>query len=125
MTTSTRIDPATVVQRQLDAYNARDLAALRAIYADQVQVFEHPATPIATSAEQLCGNLAVRFQEPNLHAELLSRIVCDQLVIDHERVTRTFPEGTGYLEMVAMYEVEQDRIVRAWFKFGPRQLDSK
>ena len=123
MNTTDLNDPAAIVQRQLDAYNARDLVALRAIYADQVQVFEHPSTLIATSADQLCGNLALRFQEPNLHAELLTRIVCDKLVIDHERVTRTFPEGTGHLEMVAMYEVDQGRIVRAWFKFGPRQLD--
>jgi hypothetical protein len=30
---SPAIDPASIVQRQLDAYNARDLAALLALYS--------------------------------------------------------------------------------------------
>lgn len=34
----------TVVQRQLDAYNARALDALVAVYADDAQLFEHPST---------------------------------------------------------------------------------
>jgi hypothetical protein len=65
----------------------------------------------------------VRLQEPNLFAKLLNRIVSGNLVIDHELVTRTFPEGTGTLEMVAMYQVESDKIVKAWFVFGAKTLD--
>jgi hypothetical protein len=66
--------PEAVVQRQLDAYNARDLDALLAIYADDAEVFEHPATRVATGTEALRARFAVRFQEPNLHARLLNRI---------------------------------------------------
>jgi hypothetical protein len=36
-------DPEAVVQAQLDAYNARDLEALLAIYAHDAEVYEHPA----------------------------------------------------------------------------------
>jgi hypothetical protein len=43
-------------------------------------------------------------------------------VIDHEEVTRTFPEGTGTLEMVAIYQVIAGRIARAWFLFGTKTL---
>ncbi len=46
------------------------------------------------------------------------------LVIDHEIVTRTFPEGSGRLEMVAMYEVDAAKIARAWFVFGAKTLDA-
>jgi hypothetical protein len=47
------------------------------------------------------------------------------VVIDHEQVTRTFPEGTGKLELVAIYEVQNDKIANAWFIPGARTLDSQ
>jgi len=114
--------PEAVVQRQLDAYNARDLDALLAIYADDAEVFEHPATRVATGTEALRARFAVRFQEPNLHARLLNRIVSGDRVIDHERVTRTFPEGPGEMELVMIYEVRAGRITRAWTLVGPRRF---
>ena len=45
------------------------------------------------------------------------------IVIDHEMVTRTFPEGTGRVELVAIYEVKNDRISKAWFIPGAKTLD--
>jgi hypothetical protein len=117
--------PEAVVQRQLDAYNARDIDALMATYAEDVQVFEHPATLLANGSQELRERQVVRFQEPNLHALLVNRIVAGNLVIDHEHVTRTFPEGTGQLEMVAMYEVQDGKISRAWFVFGAKTLDAQ
>jgi putative hydrolase of HD superfamily len=61
-------------------------------------------------------------QEPDLHARLLGRTVMGNLVIDHEIVTRNFPEGLGTIEMIAMYEVSGDRIGRGWFKFGEKRM---
>ncbi len=116
-------DPEAVVQRQLDAYNARDIDALLATYAEDVQVFEHPATLLANGAQELRARQAIRLQEPNLHAHLVNRMVSGNLVIDHENVTRTFPEGAGQLEMIAMYEVQDGKILRAWFVFGAKTLD--
>ncbi|WP_246728528.1 hypothetical protein [Microvirga terricola] len=40
------------------------------------------------------------------------------LVIDQEIVTRTFPEGPGRIDVIAIYEVVGDRIAKAWFKIG-------
>lgn len=117
--------PEAVVQRQLEAYNARDINALLAIYADDAQQFEHPSTLLARGSEQLRERFTARFQEPNLHATLLNRMVMGTTVIDHEKVTRAFPEGPGTIELIAIYEVLNDRIARAWFVFGPKTLDSK
>lgn len=122
-TTSPATDPEAVVQRQLDAFNARDVAAILATYAPEAAQYEHPATLLARGTDQLRERFAVRFQEPNLHARLNRRIVMGALVIDHETVTRTFPEGTGRIELVAIYEVAAGRIAQAWFRFGPRTLD--
>lgn len=116
------LSPAAVVQRQLEAYNARDLEALLAVYAPDARQYEHPDRLLATGTEEMRARFAVRFAEPNLHATLLQRIVLDSLVIDHERITRTFPEGPGSIEMVATYEVRDGRITRAWFASGVRRL---
>jgi hypothetical protein len=88
------------VQRQLDAYNARNIEALMATYSDDAQQFEYPTTLLASGAEQVRERTAGRFRESNLHARLIKRIVMGQVVIDHEEVTRTFPEGTGKIELV-------------------------
>ncbi len=117
--------PESVVQRQLDAYNARDVEALVATYAEDAQQFEYPSTLLTSGTAQLRERITARFREPNLHARLLRRVVMGQMVIDHEEVTRTFPEGTGKLELVAIYEVRDGRIATARFIFGPKTLDPK
>src|SRR3954469_24320478 len=85
--------PAAVVQRQLDAYNARDLDALLATYAVDAEQFEHPAKLLGRGGPELRERFAARFLEPNLHATLVHRTVLGATVIDHEIVTRTFSEG--------------------------------
>lgn len=121
--TALRDDPESVVQRQLDAYNAHDVEAIVAVYADDAQQFEYPDTLVAAGAAQLRERFALRFAEPNLHATLLNRIVMGNVVIDHESVSRTFPEGAGRLELVAIYEVKLGRIVRASFILGAKTLE--
>src|SRR5689334_338506 len=117
-------NPEVVVQRQLDAYNARDIEALMATYAEDAQQFEYPATLLASGASQLRERTMARFRETNLHARLLKRIVMGPVVIDHEEVTRTFPEGTGKIELVAIYEVRDGRIATARFITGTKTIDS-
>ena len=128
MATKNEMDPSAnapeaIVQRQLDAYNARDLEALMGTYAEDAEQFEHPAKRLANGANAIRERFVARFQEANLHAALLHRVVMGHVVIDHERVTRTFPEGPGQIELVAIYEVRDGRIARATFIPGPRTLD--
>ena len=115
--------PEAVIQRQLDAYNGRDLEALLECYAADAQLFEHPSRPLASGTAELHQRFALRFQEPNLHALLLQRVVMGSFVIDHERVTRTFPDGTGTIELTMIYEVQDGVIARTWTIPGPRILD--
>lgn len=115
--------PEAVVQRQLDAYNARNIDALMATYAPDIELFEHPAKLLAKGAAQVRDRQAARFAEPNLHAKLVQRMVMGNMVIDQEVVTRTFAEGTGRIELIATYQVYEGRITKAWFIFGPKTLD--
>jgi hypothetical protein len=123
-TSGTPTSPEAIVQQQLDAYNAHDLDALMTVYAGDARLFEHPATLLAAGSAQLRERFALRFQEPNLHAHLSRRIVMGRFVVDHERVARTFPEGTGTIELIATYEVLDGKIINAWFLTGPKTLDA-
>jgi hypothetical protein len=119
------MNPETLIQKQLDAYNALDIDALMATYAEDAQQFEHPDKLLASGAGQIRGRFVARFKEPNLHAVLIKRIVAGNIVVDHEHVTRTFPEGAGKIELVCIYEVQNEKIARAWFIFGARTPDGK
>jgi hypothetical protein len=106
--------PEAVVQRQVDAYNARDLARFIAEYSDDVQIFRLPAIVPAIS-----GNAALaefystqRFNLAGLHAEIVNRMVFGNKVIDHERITGVREQP---FEVAAVYEVIDGRIARAWF----------
>ena len=118
-------DPEAIVQAQLEAYNARSIDAFLATYTDDAQLFEHPAKLLASGLAQMRERYTARFKEPNLHAVILKRIVMGNVVLDHERVTRTFPEGTGTADAVAIYEVQNGKINKVWLIFGPKILDAK
>lgn len=116
----TRIASAqSIVQDQLDAYNAHDVTALTALYADDAELFQHPATLLATGSVEIRARFASRFATARPHALLLKRIVAGQIVIDHETVTSLVGDGTESANMVAMYQVEGERIAKAWFMSGP------
>jgi len=118
-------DPAAVVQAQLDAYNAHDVEALLAAYAEDAQQFEHPARLLATGSDQLRARYTARFQDPRLRAVLVKRMVAGSVVVDQEEMTCTFPEGPGRLGLIAIYEVREGRIAQAWFIFGTKTLEPK
>ena len=106
-----------VVQRQVEAYNDRDLDRFVASYSDTIAIFRMPSTePV------ICGKIALakfyaeqRFNLPGLRAEIVNRIVLGNKVIDHERVwgVRDAP-----MEIAAVYEVVGELIERVWF-FAP------
>lgn len=113
-----------VVGRQLDAYNARDIDAFMACWADDAQIFAWPATLVATGREEIRARHLERFREPDLSARLVSRAAVDDVVVDSEVVVRNLPEGLRTVDVIALYEIANGRIRRAWFKQGsPRPVD--
>ena len=74
--------PEAIVQAQLEAYNARDLNAFLATYAEDAELFEHPSKLLASGMAQLRERYAARFADPILHALVLKRIVMGNFVID-------------------------------------------
>ncbi len=113
-----------VIQKQLDAYNAHDIEAFMAMWAEDALYFEHPSKPLAVGADAIRARHAARFQETNLFARLNQRMVLGNKVVDQETVTRTFPEGTGTIDVIVIYEVLNGKIAKAWYIFGAPVLDS-
>lgn len=118
----THLDPAAVVQAQLDAYNAKDIDALMRTYAPDARQFTLHGPLLAEGVAQIRPRYEARFAEPDLHARLLSRTVLGNFVTDLEVVTRNFPEGEGSVEMLCIYEVVDGRIARASFAAGATTL---
>jgi hypothetical protein len=123
MATSSSLSPEAVVQSQVDAYNARNLEAFLATYTDAARLYEWPDKLLAAGTAQLRERYASRFAEAGLHADILQRIVVGNLVVDHEKVRRMFPEGPGTLEAIAIYEVQNGKIAKAWLRLGERRFD--
>ena len=114
--------PQEVVQAQLDAYNRKDIDALVGTYAQDAEQFTLHGDRIANGREDMRVRFLARFAEPDLRAELVSRVVVGNFVTDSEIITRNFPEGPGTLEMLCIYEVIDGFIQRASFALGKKTL---
>lgn len=119
-------DCLAVVQRQLDAYNDKNIDGWLSTYAKDAKQFNLHGECLAAGHEEMRKRIAVRFEEPDLHARLLSRIVMENVVVDHEVITRNFPEGKGEIEMLCVYEIASGLIQKASFSVGqPKVYGSK
>ena len=115
---------ADLVQRQLDAYNARDIEAWLATYAPDAEQFTLHGALIAKGHAALRERMQRRFAEPQLHATLLQRTVMANVVVDHERPRRNFPAGCGTIEMLCIYEVADAVIQKASFALAEPIIDN-
>jgi len=107
--------PETVVQRQVEAYNARDIEAFLSFYADDVVIRRLPSGEVAwDSKEAMRPRYTKRFAEnPELFCTITQRIVHGNWVVDHELVTGV--KDRPRVRAVATYEVRNGLIQNVWF----------
>ena len=104
--------PVTIVQKQLDAYNARDIDAFMETYSDNIQLFNFPNQLSQEGKEGMRESYGKFFQNtPDLHCEIKNRIVIGNKVIDEEYLT----VNGGNFSAVAIYEIENGKIARVTF----------
>ncbi len=105
-----------VVERQLAAYNARDMAAFAPCFSEDIELWRPPATEPAIKGQAAFREFYAkeRFAKPGLRAEVLGRIVMGTKVIDHERIhgVRESP-----FEITVAYEIEGG-IIRRVYSFA-------
>ncbi|MGG6230444.1 amidohydrolase family protein [Tenacibaculum sp. SDUM215027] len=104
--------PADLAQKQLNAYNFRNIEAFLEPYADDVEVYRFPNKLQYKGKEIMRKTYTKLFKNtPNLHCELKNRIVQDNTVIDKERVQF----GDQIIEAVAIYHIENNKIKKVHF----------
>ena len=104
--------PEAIVQRQLNAYNARDIDAFMDTYSDDVELYDFPNTLTTKGKENMRKGYEGFFKNAtNLYCEIEKRMVIGNKVIDHEKVRA----GTSTLRAVAVYEVEKGKIKKVTF----------
>lgn len=108
--------PAQVVQAQVDAYNAHDVAAFAACYADDASVID-----LAGKRPEVKGQAALRQafaflgkMPGNFGVDIVKRVVNGPVVIDLEHL-HGLPSGKHMPDSLAVYEVRNGKITRLWF----------
>lgn len=105
-------NPEAIVQRQLNAYNARNLEAFLDTYSEDVELYTFPAQLMSKGKEAMRKEYAGMFTAvPNLYCNIENRIVNGNTVIDKERVRF----GNQYVFAVAIYEVTKGKISKVTF----------
>jgi hypothetical protein len=108
------VTPVELAQAQLDRYNAHDLEGFLALYANDVAVFDYPATPIMQGKAAMRERYArILFDGSPVHAVVTQRIAHGQVVIDHESVSNHPLSGDS--SVVVIYEVRDGLIATVRF----------
>ena len=106
--------PADIAQAQLDAYNAQDLEAHCACFADDVVVADlNGAVTLQGIAAYRAKYVQVFADFPDNRAKLVNRICISDTVIDHEDVSRG-PNGPTF-QVAAIYTIAGGKIARVDF----------
>lgn len=104
--------PANIVQKQLDAYNARDIDAFMDAYSKNIKLYEYPDNLFLEGQDKMKESYNSYFENtPDLNCELKKRIIIGNRVIDEEYITAN---GINF-KAVAIYEVQNGRIIKATF----------
>ncbi len=102
------------VQKQLDAYNARDIEAFLEPYSDTVKIYSHPNRLTMSGKENMRKRYGSMFENtPDLHCTLINRMVLGNTVIDQEYVVRQ--KNGPVSQVIAMYKIAHGKIQEVYF----------
>lgn len=102
-----------IVQRQLNAYNERNIDAFLETYSDDAELYIFPDSLMSKGKDAMRKKYATVFEKyPDLHCEIKTRIVQGNTVIDKEYVTAT---GRKPLEGTVVYKIKNDKINQVYF----------
>mgnify|MGYP002397428415 CR=1 FL=1 len=103
-----------LVEAQLQAYNARDIEAFLVPYSDSVKIYSFPNQFLYQGKEKMRDNYTYMFAAyPELHCELVGRLVQGNVVIDQEIVTRA--KNAPLIEATAIYRIANNKIQEVYF----------
>jgi hypothetical protein len=102
-----------VVQKNLDAYNRRDIEDFMSWFTPDIKFHNFSDNTITIDGTDQCRKVYQELfdRSPKLHSTILKRIVFDNKVIDHESITGRLGAEKA-VELVLIYEVRDDKIFR-------------
>ena len=102
-----------IVQRNLEAYNNRDLEKFMSWFSEDIELYSFSEMKLVASGKPAIEKLYKELFEasPNLHSTILKRIVFDNKVIDHESIVGR-KGSKEVLEIVMIYEVKDGKIFK-------------
>lgn len=110
------MNPEKIVQAQLEAYNNRDIDAFVSCFSKDIKVYnfgeQNPFIEGEARLREVYKNIFD--QSPKLYSHIVNRMVFDNKVLDQEEVSGR-AGGGDLLEIIAIYEVEDDLIVNVHF----------
>jgi imidazolonepropionase-like amidohydrolase len=104
--------PEMLAQQQLNAYNAHDVEAFLAPYAEDVEIYNFPSKLDIKGKADMRKAYQFITRTPGLYCKLLNRIVQGNIVIDHEEI---WVEGRKPMYGVAIYVIEKGKISKVYF----------
>jgi len=109
--------PEELVQMQLNAYNVGNIESFLLPYSDSVKVYNFPDELSFQGIDMMRSGYESFFEQtPDLHCELLNRMVLGNTVIDHERVT--IIPGESVFDAIAIYKIKEGKIQEVYFDLG-------
>ncbi len=113
---SDSVNPEDVVQAQLLAYNAHDIRAFLACYAENATIHDlSRQQPVLQGRAAIEAAYAFLTQSPEeFGVEIIDRIVSGSVVVDTEHIVG-LPTDQKIPDAVAVYEVLYGRIQNVWF----------
>ncbi|MEI6263672.1 MAG: nuclear transport factor 2 family protein [Sphingobacteriia bacterium] len=107
------LSPEQIVQKNLTAYNKRDINGFIASFSNDIALYNYgEAKPSIVGIDAIKAFYKRVFDaSPNLHSTILKRIVFDNKVIDHERITGRVGSEKP-VEIVLIYEIINFKIVK-------------
>jgi len=102
-----------IIEKQVEAYNARDLERFIACYAPDIVIEDGDGNVTGRGQDKMRERYGALFEaSPELHGRIVNRIRIGKYVIDEEKVTGINVEGLpSEMHAVVAYRVEGDRIV--------------
>jgi hypothetical protein len=101
-----------VVDRQIAAYNRRDIDDFTACYAENAVVVQPDGSLLASGHDEIRARYGELFeQSPGLRAEIVNRIEVGAVVIDEERVSGfVLPGMPSEIHAAVLYRVAEGLI---------------
>lgn len=100
--------------KAFEAYSKKDIKTFASLFTEEAEVTIFPNKPFLKGRAEIQKSYGTFFaQTPDLHAELVSRQVKDNRVIDEMLVTRI--KGRKPDKVSVLYEIENGLIVKMCF----------